>query len=51
MFNQNKQTDRPVSTGSTRSVGCAMRHLTGIQEVTGSILGSGTIFRRDLVMK
>ena len=28
-----------------------MRRPIGIQEVAGSILGSGTIFHRDLVMK
>ena len=27
-----------------------MRRPTGIQEVAGSIIGSGTVFRRDLVM-
>ena len=27
-----------------------MRRPTGIQEVAGSIIGSGTIYRRDLVM-
>ena len=36
-------------TRPARSVGCTVR--ADIQEFAGSILGSGTIFRRVLVMK